>query len=818
MATDYSKLSNEELLAGLRPRMPAAEPAGQAPATAAPGAGAAPAMSTAAPAAPSMGQAPAPAAPMATSAQPSAPGAQPLATRGGMPDFASMSNAELLAGLRPRIGAPDVGGGTDQPQRSAGDTLIRQAGLTARAGVQAGLAIPGMVSDAITGPINAGLDATMGDGNGFRFQRIQSAADNLMTGAGLPTPENATERVVQEAATAMGAGGASAAMARGVAGLARTAGAPVAQNVANSLAAGPGAQIIGGGASGGAAATVKEQGGGAGAQAMAGLAGAVLPSAAAYGTGATVRGLLRGGEAGRQQVADNVAAFRDAAGVNPTLGQATGSRTWQAAEQGLANVVGGAGVMARTGERQTVALQKAVEDLGASLAPNATGMEAGEAITRGVKAFRDGVKASQDQLYAELDRFIPPNKPIQVSRTQAALQDLNADIPGAEALSAFFKNSKISGIENALLQDMAAAGESGRLPWQAIKQLRTLVGNELADAGLASDLPRSKFRALYAALTDDLGDAATAAGPNARTSWDRATDYTRTSMQRLEELESIVRRDAPEKVFAAATAGMKEGGTTIKRVMDALPLENRREVAAAVLQKLGRANGGMQNEMGDAFSSETFLTNLAAVSPQARSALFGSSGFPGLEEKITQLGKMASTRREGARVFANPSGTARQAGMIGWAAALGTAIGTGNPGMILLALGAPAGTNLMARAATGPALVNIAAQRTQLAAGTGAAGLGALSRMAELPQEQPRLGLTGQSLVSRATQPQLGIGAGGAAATAMGAMPQAVPQKPAGPLTRASSLAGRAQEQMAQQQAAALYNEQSLVARAMAGR
>lgn len=741
-----------------------------------------------------------------------------MGNRGGMPDFASMSNEELLAGLRPRIGAPGSGAGADQPQRSAGETLIRQAGLTARAGVQAGLAIPGMVSDAITGPINAGLDATLGEGEGFRFQRVQSAADQLMTRAGLPQPENATERVVQEAATAMGAGGASAAMARGVAGLARTAGAPVAQNVANSLAAGPGTQIVGGGASGGAAALTKEQGGGAAAQAMAGLAGAVLPSAAAYGTGATVRGLLRGGEAGRQRVADNVAAFRDAAGVNPTLGQATGSRTWQAAEQGLANVVGGAGVMARTGERQADALQRAVQDLGQELAPGATGMGAGEMITRGVHAFKDSVKAAQTQLYAELDRFIPASSPIQVSRTQAALQDLNAGIPGAESLSVFFRNAKISGIEKALLKDLDAAGEVGRLPFEAVKRLRTLVGNEMADNSLLSDVPRSKWRALYSALTDDLGDAATAAGPHARTSWDRANQYTRERMQQLEELETIIKRDTPEKVFAAATAGMKEGGTTIKRVMDALPLENRREVAAAVLQRLGRANPGQQNEMGDAFSSETFLTNLAAISPQARSALFGSSGFPGLEERITQMGRMASTRREGAKVFANPSGTARQAGMIGWAAALGTALATGNPVAIAGALGAPGVANVGARILTSQRAADFAAQRTQLAPGTGAAGLGALSRMAELPQEQPRLGLTGQSLVSRATQPQLGIGAGGAAATAMGAMPQAVPQKPAGPLTRASSLAGRAQEQMAQQQAAAVYNEQSLAARAMAGR
>ncbi len=203
-------------------------------------------------------------------------------------------------------------------------------------------------------------------------------------------------------------------------------------------------------------------------------------------------------------------------------------------------------------------------------------------------------------------------------------------------------------------------------------------------------MPRSKWRALYAALSDDLGTAAEAAGPQAQQAWSRANQYTRGSMQRLDQLESIVNRDAPEKIFKAATTGLSDGGTQINRLMKSMPEENRREVAAAVLQRLGRAKNGQQNEMGDAFSSETFLTNLAAMSVPARRALFSNSGFPGLEQKIQTMGKMAANRREGAQVFANPSGTARQTNMMAMAGGLGAAIATGNPGGIMLALGVPA--------------------------------------------------------------------------------------------------------------------------------
>jgi hypothetical protein len=105
----------------------------------------------------------------------------------------------------------------------------------------------------------------------------------------------------------------------------------------------------------------------------------------------------------------------------------------------------------------------------------------------------------------------------------------------------------------------------------------------------------------------------------------------------------------------------------------------------------------MKNDVGDAFSSETFLTNLAAMSPEAKKALFGHSGFPGLRERVDQMARMASVRREGAQVFANPSGTARQTGVAAWVAALGSSIATGNAAGIAGAIGGPVGAKLMAR-------------------------------------------------------------------------------------------------------------------------
>lgn len=662
-----------------------------------------------------------------------APAASSLTT--AAQDYSSMSDDDLLASVKPKAAPAPAA-----PQRSLVDSAARGLGIGVRGAVQGLTDLPAMVTDnLIAKPINAGLNAVMGEGQGPRMKMLGEATGDLLTRAGLPTAETASERVVQD----INRGGASAltGIATG-AGLANAAGG-VTQAVGKTLSAAPLAQVASGASGAGAQGITREGGGGEGAQFAANIAGSLAPSVVPFAAQSAVRGALRGGEAGRQRVAENIKIFEEASGTVPTMGQATQSRTLQAAETGLSNVIGGSGLMARRGEVQAKALEDSVQALSRELAPDATGWGAGEAITKGVNAFKDSVKTTQKQLYGKLDEFIPANTPVSVNRTQEALKALNEGIEGAPNISQFFRNAKIGNIERAMLKDvegatlanvppgMSSTGvtpTAGQLPYQAIQKLRTLVGQEISENSLTSDVPRSKWRALYAALSDDLGTAAEAAGPQAQQAWSRANQYTRGSMQRLDQLETIVNRDAPEKIFKAATTGLSDGGTQINRLMKSMPEENRREVAAAVLQRLGRAKNSSQNEMGDAFSSETFLTNLAAMSLPARRALFSNSGFPGLEQKIQTMGKMAANRREGAQVFANPSGTARQIGLGAWASTLIGGLATGNPVMISGALAAPASANVLARGLTSEKAVRGLAERTTLNPAAAPAGLAALAR------------------------------------------------------------------------------------------
>lgn len=162
-------------------------------------------------------------------------------------------------------------------KRSMIDELGRQLGLTARAAVTGVASIPAMMSDAVTGPINSGLDAVAGKGNGFRFQPASQALGNIMTGAGVPVPESATERVVQDAASSVAGAGS---MVKGGLALANSAAGPAARGVGELLATGPGLQLASAATGSGASGVVRENGGGEGAQIAAGLVGSMAPSAA----------------------------------------------------------------------------------------------------------------------------------------------------------------------------------------------------------------------------------------------------------------------------------------------------------------------------------------------------------------------------------------------------------------------------------------------------------------------------------------------------------------------------------------------------------
>src|SRR5690606_36402424 len=130
-------------------------------------------------------------------------------------------------------------------------------------------------------------------------------------------------------------------------------------------------------------------------------------------------------------------------------------------------------------------------------ARNASGERAGRAIAEGVTGdtgFIRSTRATADQLYDRLRERIPEDSRVGVANVRQALDDLNAEIPGAPSLSRFFQNARLEGIEGAL--DADTAGVTGVLSRpgmaDAAAGYRTYLQGQ-ADAAAARNADRSRL-------------------------------------------------------------------------------------------------------------------------------------------------------------------------------------------------------------------------------------------------------------------------------------------------------------------------------------
>lgn len=560
---------------------------------------------------------------------------------------------------------------------------------------------------------------------------------------GLPKPETSKERVLGDVGEALTGTGLTMGLG-GLLNLGRGAVSTVAPTARNRLAelltTQPISQVASTAAGAGAAGTTREVGGGTGAQMTAGLLGAMAPGGAglvtpwvrAQGTipalaGASTRGVVRGSSgAGVQSAIDDFAA----AGTTPSIGQATGNRAANAFETFLGNVPGGAGRMAKFATKQADSAKNSMDDLAGSLTrtgASITPQKAGASIVKGIDGpggFMEHFRKQSNRLYTELDQQMPPNTRVQAGNASRFLAQQTSPIQGASATSSLLSNPKLSGIRDALEADLASG--NGTIPYEALARIRTQVRETISDAGLVSDVPTRQLKLLQSALTEDMKTAVMNSGnPNAIRAFNRANNYYKLGMGRIDAIEHVIDKSGgPEKVYNAAFAGVKDGNTTIRAVMQSLPKEAQRGVTSAFIRRMGRSVSSQQGADGDAFSMSTFLTNWDRVSPEARRTLFDRHG-PDFSHNMDKIARMAERVRSGSQVFHNPSGTARLGALItqisGTAATAGTALAMGNvTGAVLAVLGSSASAvsaNRLARMMTNPNAVRWLAKNTDMPVG-----------------------------------------------------------------------------------------------------
>ncbi|MHC9085337.1 hypothetical protein ACYX7E_09895 [Luteimonas sp. RIT-PG2_3] len=664
----------------------------------------------------------------------------------------------------------DIVGGTPvsaqdfarQAQPSFAEREGRGAGLLARSAAQSvgGLvgAIGGDAFNAyVVDPIRRQFHSpTMSDlvtGND-QFQPSPSFRDiagSWADRAGLPRPESALERVsgdVNEAllgtATTMGIGGGLNALAN----LGRPVIAPVTNRLAQLLTSQPGYQVAGAVGGSGAGGITRESGGSQGQQLAASLAGGLGPGLLGASGAATLRGSVRGADgSGMQQTIDD---FR-AVGANPSVGQASGNRFLQGAENILSKAPTSSGVLSRFSTQQAEDIGQGLTGLSARMSPRSSGEQAGRAIERGVDTFRGNSRAQQRALYWAADRHIPDQTPVAAQNTWQEVVRLTTPTPGAAATTGAMIHPRIAQLRENLAQDFAAGG--GQLPYSALRAIRTQIGEQISDFSMTPDAPTRQLRQLYGVLSRDMDVAAQAAGPEAAQAARRANNYTRVLNERLEQVQRVIDKNGgPEKVFSAAMSGTRDGGTTLRAVMQSLPPEGQRAVTAATIRRMGLASPGQQDVTGEVFSSNKFMTNWNTMSDEAKRALFHRHG-PTFTRDMDRIARVADNIKQGAEVFRNASGSAHVGAAYGyWISMLG-ALGTGNLKTAGgLALGG-ATANGAARLFTQPWAVRWLANSTALPTGSAVAQAQALGRLAE-QHGDPEVGELAKALEEQARNDQ----------------------------------------------------------------
>lgn len=649
------------------------------------------------------------------------------------------TNEQIIAFVQsqqPRTAKPDFSNVQSQadtasaaPPPSIGQRIGRDLGLGARATLEGVGSTIGIFTDPLArasdkllntvAPPERNLSSLItGDQPQERrfFGTAREGFSSLADMVGLPEAESPVERVGTGITEALAGGGGIMGLGRSLA----TRAPGIGQAAGEFLSAMPGSQLAAMVGGSGAAGVTREAGGGAGAQTLAGLVGGIgTPTAAAVGQG-TLRRLMRGGESGRQGMERNIADFRSV-GAQPSVGQATGNGRTQGLESLLSGGPTSMGVMGRFAERQASDIGAGLGRKADAMLPNASAERAGRAIERGADTFAGNVRQKRAELYGVVDQVIPGDTRVAVSQTQQALADLTRLTPGAESTTAQLVNPKIAAIAKSLDEDVMAAQASGQggIPYQAIKTLRTRIGEELDDSILAVDRPTAQYKRLYAALSQDMEQAARQQGPAAEAAMRRANGYMRASADRLEQVQRVIDKNGgPEKVYRAAMAGTQDGGTTLRAVMQSLPEDGQKAVTAAFIKRLGKATPGQQDATGEVFSAGTFMTNWNNVSAEAKRALFDRHG-PKFVADMERIARVADRIKQGSKVFANPSGTTNRAAAYtygtGLAGAAVAAPWAGPLPLVGLVLGGLTG-NAAARAMTNPKFVAWLARSTEMPA------------------------------------------------------------------------------------------------------
>jgi hypothetical protein len=350
---------------------------------------------------------------------------------------------------------------------------------------------------------------------------------------------------------------------------------------------------------------------------------------------------------------------------------------------------------------------------------------------------------------------IDPRMPASSARAvnpeiKQILDDLKSDLGIAPAGAAggppttFTSGGKTYPIGSGVAGRQLAAGQAGqppasngRVPYDSLLALRENIGKKLHSPSMDGNRDKGLLDGVYKAMTKDLElmaleadvNAGRTTGPNATLiveahkrgqpitdeqmeiakkdggpamrALDRANNITRAGYVRIREVLDQARGPGSEIFDYAVNQKELKSGNRIARIMRSLNPMQRDAVKAEVIQNMGRATPGRQSDVGDVWSSNTFLTNWNRMGNKRQGEVAKDVLFAGMDGELRaaldNLAHVSNKLEQGASVFANPSGTARATEAIGMGKGLGGALLTGALGTAGIMLAGLATRRISAR-------------------------------------------------------------------------------------------------------------------------
>tara|TARA_R110000782_G_C14809471_1_gene412624 strand:+ start:1157 stop:3139 length:1983 start_codon:yes stop_codon:yes gene_type:complete len=294
---------------------------------------------------------------------------------------------------------------------------------------------------------------------------------------------------------------------------------------------------------------------------------------------------------------------------------------------------------------------------------NKSDLEVVQSLQVGARKAKQSFRDTQDKAFTKFYALFDRATPVQMTNTkglQAQLDELPPDLRGM-----------LSAELNQFLPLVEKAAQGGTLPFQAVRSMRTKVGELMGSTSTNS----KELASIYGALSKDLDAAVLPAGEAAQKAYKVANRYTRfrenTTMPLIDD---ILSKGLDKQLLDLINAEARgNAGQSMQRLRNILPKAAYDEVVGVVFNRAGRGTPGTQTvgddimAQADDWSPRKFLTFWSGLTPESKKAFIGGTPYRDLRKPLDDIVR-ASEQLKDAEKFRNFSNTG---GALIWASVLG---------------------------------------------------------------------------------------------------------------------------------------------------